>query len=341
MPTIKEVSSLARVSASTVSRVLNGTVPVAEDTRQRVLDAVRELNYRPNAFARSLATNRSGAVGVSINELASPYYGAMVQGVEAGLEEEGMHLLVSSGHVDAGKERKALDFLLDRRADALIVHLESMSDEDVLAYVRGEVPVVLLGRYLPDSPERCVWLDNELGGLIATEHLIEQGHTRIAHVSGPLWFPDSRARLQGYRRALERAGLPYDERYVVEGDFLEEGGRRATQRLLARGVPFSALFSGNDQMAAGVFYALRESAFTIPDDVSVIGFDDVPLAGYLTPGLTTIRQPLFEMGKAAARIALDALSGRKREVRHRFEPTFVGRGSVRPVDGARPARSAE
>lgn len=331
MPTIKQVSSLARVSPSTVSRVLNGTVPVAEETRERVLKAIRELDYRPNAFARSLATNRSGAVGVSINDLASPYYGAMVKGVEAGIEAAGMHLLVSSGHVDALRERKALDFLLERRADALIVHLESMSDEEVLAYVRGKVPVVLMGRYLADATDRCVWLDNELGGEQATQHLIARGHTRIAHLSGPLWFPDSRSRLQGYRRALERAGLPYDERYVVEADFLEEGGYRATQRLIDRGVPFTAIFSGNDQMAAGAFYALRETGFTIPDDVSMIGFDDVPLGRYLSPALTTVRQPLFEMGKAAARIALAALAGTETEVTHRFEPQLVPRHSVRDV----------
>lgn len=331
MPTIREVSRRARVSASTVSRVLNGTVPVRNDTRQRVLDAISELDYRPNAFARSLATNRSGGVGVSVNDLSSPYYGAMIKGVEAEIEAAGMHLVVSSGHADAVKERRSIEFLLDRRPDVLIVHLESMPDVEILDWMKRDVPVILMGRFLADAEARCVWLDNEMGGELATRHLVDKGHTRIAHLSGPLFYPDSRARLQGYRRALEGAGLPYDERYVVEADFLEEGGYKAARRMLSRELPFTAIFSGNDQMAAGALQAVRESGFSVPRDISVIGFDDVLFARYLTPTLTTIRQPLAEMGMAAARIALDVLDGKEREVVHRFEPTLITRESVRSI----------
>lgn len=331
MPTIREVSKLAKVSASTVSRVLNGTVPVAEPTRTRVLDAIEKLDYRPNAFARSLATNRSGGIGVSVNDLSSPYYGAMIKGVEAEVEAAGMHLLVASGHVDALREREALEFLLDRRSDALVVHLESMSDDEVLHFMERGVPMVLMGRYLADAEDRCVWLDNELGGELAARHLLDSGHTSIAHLAGPLHFPDARARLHGFRRALEAAGVHYDERHVVEADFLEAGGYAATLRLLSRGVPFTAIASANDQMAAGALQALAENGFSVPDDVSVIGFDDVLFARYLSPSLTTVRQPLEEMGRAAARIALALLEGRETEVERRFEPTLVTRDSVRPT----------
>lgn len=329
MPTIREVSRRAKVSASTVSRVLNGTVPVAEETRRRVLQAIEELDYRPNAFARSLATNRSGGIGVSVNDLGSPFYGAMIKGVEAEVEEAGMHLLVASGHVDAAREREALEFLADRRCDALVVHLESMSDAEVLSFMDRGVPLILMGRYLADAEDRCVWLDNERGGELATEHLLATGHERIAHLAGPLYYPDARSRLHGYRRALERAGGVYDERYVVEADFHEQGGYDATLRLLARGVAFDAIVSANDQMAAGSLQALRENGFSVPDDVSVIGFDDVLFARYLTPTLTTVRQPLEEMGRAAARIALAVLDGKETEVRRRFDPTLVVRESVR------------
>ena len=334
MPTIREVSRRAGVSPSTVSRVLNGTVPVSEATRQRVLDAIDELDYRPNAFARSLATNRSGGVGVTVNDLGSPYYGAMIQGIETEVEAAGMHLVVASGHADAARERRSVQHLIDRRPEVLVVHLESMPDREIFELMNGPVPVVLIGRFLPDAEDRCVWLDNELGGELATRHLIEQGHTRIAHISGPLSFPDSRARLHGYRTALERAGLPFDERYVVEADYLEQGGAQGVGRLLSRDVPFTALFSGNDQMAAGSILALRESGFSIPGDVSVMGFDDVLLGRYLTPTLTTVRQPLAEMGQAAARIALDVLTDTKREVIRRFEPTLVVRESVRSLVSA-------
>ena len=331
MPTIKEVSRRANVSASTVSRVLNGTVPVAEETRRRVLDAIRELDYRPNAFARSLATNRSGGIGVSVNDLASPFYGEIVRGIEGEAEAAGMHLLVSSGHADAEKERRALEFLLERRPDVLVVHLESIPDLERMELMNGDVPIVLVGRYLADAEERCVWLDNESGGEMATRHLIDNGHGRIAHITGPLSFPDSRARLLGHRRALDKAGIDFDERLQVEGDFLEEGGYRAARRLLDRKVDFTAIASANDQMATGALQALREAGIRVPHDISMIGYDDVLFARYLTPTLTTIRQPLEEMGRAAARIALALLDATDEEVMHKFEPTLVVRESVRAL----------
>lgn len=329
MPTIKEVSRRANVSASTVSRVLNGSVPVAEETRKRVLEAIEELDYRPNAFARSLATNRSGGIGVSVNDLSSAFYGAMVSGIEMEAEAAGMHLLVSSGHADAAKERKALEFLLARRPDVLVIHVEAIPDLELVELMQGDVPIVLMGRYLAEMEDRCVYLDNEAGGELATQHLIDQGHERIAHIAGPLSYPDSRARLLGLRRALDRAGIAFDERLQVEGDFVEDGGYRAVRRLLDRDAPFSAIFSANDQMAIGALQALREAGIRVPEDVSVIGYDDVLLARYLTPTLTTIRQPLEEMGRAATRIALDLLEGAEEEVVHKFEPSLVVRESVR------------
>jgi LacI family transcriptional regulator len=328
VPTIREVSRRARVSASTVSRVLNGTAPVAEETRKRVLAAINDLSYQPNAFARSLATNRSGGIGVSVNDLSSPYYGAILKGIESVVEAAGMHMVVSSGHADGRMERESVEFLLARRPDALVVHLEATPDDELLELMRGPVPVVLVGRYLADAEKRCVFLDNETGGELATRHLIENGHTSIAHIAGPLSYPDARARLQGYRQALERAGIGFDERLVVEADFLEEGGYRAAKRLLGRESAFSAIFAGNDQMAAGALQALREARKSVPLDVSVMGYDDVLFARYLTPALTTIRQPLVEMGQAAAEILLDALNGSEREVRRKFEPQLVSRESI-------------
>ena len=331
MPTIREVSRRAKVSASTVSRVLNGTVPVSEDIRERVLAVVEELNYRPNAFARSLVTNRSGGIGVSVNDLGSPYYGAMIKGVEAEVEAAGMHLLVSTGHADALMERRAIEFLSERRPDALVVHLEAMPDAEILELMEGSVPIVLMGRRLTGAEDRCVHLDNTVGGDLATTHLLDKGHTRIAHLAGPPSFPDAGERLAGYRRALDRAGIPFDGRYVVEGDFLEESGYLATRAFLDAMLPFTGIFCANDQMAAGCLQALREADLAVPGDVSVVGYDDVQFARYLSPTLTTVRQPLAQMGRAAARIALAVLEGTETEVKHRFEPMLVMRESVRAV----------
>jgi LacI family transcriptional regulator len=264
--------------------------------------------------------------------VASPYFRTLIRGVEAEAEAAGMHLLVSSGHAEAAKEQAALEFLADRRSDALVAHIEALSDEALLGFMQRETPLIVVGRRLAQREDRCVYLDNEAGGAMAARHLLEHGHTRIAHISGPLGFPDSRARLRGYRRALEAAGIPFDENLVTEGDFLEAGGYRAMRQLLARKVPMTAVFTANDQMAAGVFKALREAGLGIPDDISVVGYDDVLLARYLYPSLTTIRQPLEEMGRAATRAALALLAGEETEVSNRFEPQLVSRESVRKRD---------
>ena len=329
MPTIKEVSMRAKVSPSTVSRVLNGTTPVSAPVRRRVLAAVQELDYTPNAFARGLATNRSGGVGITVNHIGSPYYGVILGGVEEAVEAAGMHLMVASGKAHADKERDAIQFMRQRRSDALIVQAEALADEELIDLVgSSEAPIVIFGRYVPELHDRCVHLDNELGGRIATEHLIAHGHRTIGHVAGPLSFPDSRHRLQGYRQALHAAGLPFDERLVVEGDFREEGGYAAARRLLERVPNLHAIFVANDQMAAGAIRAAGDLGHAVPTDLSLVGFDDVLLAQYVSPALTTVRQPLRDMGRAAADIAIARLLGRKGEVRTRFEPELVLRQSV-------------
>ncbi len=331
MSTIKEVSRLAGVSISTVSRVLNDTVPVADETKRRVLNAVQKLDYQPNAFARGLVTNRSGGVGVTVNDLSSPYFGTLLKGVEEVIEEAGMHLIVASGHAKAETERRAVEFLKQRRTDALIIHSEELPDADLLNWAKGDIPILVIGRYIAELAKSCVYLDNETGGRLATRHLLEKGHRRIAHITGPLSIHDSRERLVGYRRALEEAGLNYEEDFVVEADFMEAGGQIATKRLLERKLDFSAIFVANDQMAVGVLQTLREAGLRVPEDISLVGFDDVLLARYLYPALTTIRQPLFEMGQAAAKLALAALDGKEMGVRRKFEPELIVRKSVTSI----------
>jgi LacI family transcriptional regulator len=327
--TIREVSSLARVSISTVSRVLNGTAPVAEETRGRVLAAVDKLEYRPNAFARSLVTNRSGCLGVIVGEINSPFFGELLKGIEDKAESVGMHLMVSSGHAQEASETTALQFLQQRRPDAIIVYVEALGDETLQRLTYKDMPIVVLGRYIKDTP--CVYLGNEQGGLMATESLIQQGHKRVAHLSGPMHLPDSVARLKGYQKALESHTLPYDPSLVVEGNFSEGGGYEKTKELLSRAKEFTALFVANDQMVAGALRALREASLGVPEDVSVIGYDDIPLARFLYPPLTTIRQPLADMGRAAAEIALALINGQETEVVQKFEPQLIVRESVKSI----------
>lgn len=329
MATIKDVSRLANVSVSTVSRVLNGVVPVADAKRAAVMDAIEHLGYRPNVFARSLATNRSGGIGVVVNELSSPMYAAIIQGIETVIEGQGLHMIVSSGHATRELERTSYQFLKERRTDALILQLEATPDDDVLAWTRQETPIVIVGRYIEELADRCIHLDNVYGGCVATRHLIERGHRRVAHITGNMALKDARDRVDGYRQALSEAGIPYDASLLVEGNFVEEGGQNGMQRLLDRDIGFTALFAANDQTAAGAINVLRVRGLRVPDDVSVIGFDDVFLARYVYPPLTTIRQPLVEMGQVAAWLTLSALGARARgEVIRKFEPVLVERESV-------------
>jgi len=311
MTTIKEVSNYANVSPSTVSRVLNGTAVVNDETKERVLKAIEKLNYEPNAFARGLATNRSGCIGVVINEIVSPYYATLVQGIEEVVEEHDMHLIVSSGHANAQSEIRAVEFLQKRRADALIMHLEDVSDYELLSWLEQDefqsIPLILIGRYVAELQNQCIHLDNEYGGYLATKHLIENGHSKIAHISGKLDIKDSRDRLQGYRRALQEVTIEFNEDYVVEGQFSIESGQMAMKRLLDRNLDLTAIFIANDEMAAGALQVLRAANIQVPEEISIVGYDDVFIARFLYPALTTVRQPLTEMGQAAAELALAEL----------------------------------
>lgn len=330
MATIREVSKRAGVSVATVSRVVNGNQKVVEATRQKVLRAMSELGYEPNSFARSLATNKSETIGMVVGELAGPFFGEMMQFAERVIRDAGKHLIITSGHASLAEERDAIEFLLKRRCDALILHLDLMPDTEILRRVDAEsTPIVLVNRLVPEIIGQCIYLDNEAGGYLATHHLIERGHRRIACITGPLYKSDARDRLNGYRNALKQADISYDERLVVEGDYLEHGGEVALERLFRRDTHFTGLVTGNDLMAIGAIKALRRNGLRVPDDCSVVGYDDVVMARYNEPGLTTVRVPIEQFGAEAGRLALNLGSGFSFKVQHLFQPTLVERASTR------------
>lgn len=331
MATIREVARLANVSVATVSRVMNG-VAVTPANKAAVLAAVQQLDYRPNVFARSLATNRSGSIGVVVNEVTGLFYGGIIQGIESVVEQHGMHLTVSSGHRDANREREVVESLTQSRVDALILLISATSDYELIELAGHDRPVVVIGRHIAELADQCVFVDNVHGGYIATRHLIEQGHRRIVHLTGNLSMKDGRDRLDGYKSALRDAGIDFDESLIVEGEFVEAGGHRGVQRLLRRGTAFTAVFAANDQSAAGALLALKEAGLKVPDDVSVVGYDDVLLARYVSPALTTVGQPFVEMGRSAARLALSAIGvPYPSRIVSRFEPRLVVRESVAPA----------
>ncbi len=302
--TIYQVAEAAGVSVATVSRALNGG-PVAPETRTRVLAAVRRLGYRPDRLAQGLATGKSRTVGVVIPDAAGPLYGQMQRGLADVLAAAGFGYIATESRRDPGREAALLDEMLARKVEALVLVGSGLPPEALKARFGKLPPVVLIEREGGEAGVPTFQIDNERGAYRATRHLIEAGHRRIAHVRG--LRRAGREREAGYRRALAEAGLAPGP--VVAGDFSEEGGYRAARELLAAG-GFTAVFVANDRMALGVYRAAFEGGLRIPDDLSVVGFDNLPFAAYLNPPLTTLEQPAQRLGALAGEAVLALVGGR-------------------------------
>jgi LacI family transcriptional regulator len=332
MATIYEVSRLAGVSLATVSRVMNDSARVTEKTRQKVLSAMAELGYRPSSIAQSLASNRTNSVGILVPELHGPFFGTMLSGIEAELRGAKKHVIITVGHSDEEKEIDGIEFLESRNCDALILHVDAVSDRYLEGLKSGRTPFVVINRSIPGIADNCINLDNEYGGYIATKALLERGHRKVAYISGPRWKKDANERLAGHKRALGEFGVPFDETLKFEGDFHESGGASGMEYLIGTGVPFSAVVCANDDMAAGAMVVARNSGLQIPDDVSVVGFDNVIFSHFTYPQLSTIDYPISDMGQMAARWILQNVYGQDgHEIRNLFKPELVDRASIRTI----------
>jgi LacI family transcriptional regulator len=305
--TVVDVARLAGVSVSTVSRILNHNVRVAADKRQAVESAIQMLQFRPNLTARSLRSGSTQTIGILTQDLASPYFTGGSRGIEEGLAGSGFAPLVVPGHWNPTEEYDRARLLMARRVDAMIILGGTLRDEQV-AEMAQRLPIAITGRQLQAPNVSSFHLDQLAGGQMATRHLIELGHRRIAHIAGPSDHPDAIERKEGFLAAHREANLSVDPRLIVQGDYLEEGGMQALQQLLDSDTPFSAIFCANDQTLWGVRLALHQRGLQVPRDVSLVGFDDLPQCMYMTPPVTTVRQPIHEMGRAAARAVLQALN---------------------------------
>jgi LacI family transcriptional regulator len=293
--TLIEVARAAKVSTATVSRILNGTAKVEQDKRDAVESAIARLGFSPNLFARGLKTGITMTVGVLTQAIESPFYALALKGIEVGLQPTGHSPIIVSGHWDAPTDMASLRVLTSRRVDGLIVLTGSMADADIYN-VATILPVVITERTLKGPNLHSIMLDQQAGGLMATEHLISLGHTRIAHIAGPKDRLDANQRYDGYLLAHRAAGIAPDPQLYVQGDYTYKGGLAAMHRILSTGVKVSAVFCCNDETAFGARLALHERGLQVPGDVSIVGFDDTPVSQFMTPPLTTVRQPVFEMG---------------------------------------------
>ena len=308
--TLEMVAQASGVSPSTVSRILNGTAVVSELKKAAVDEAIARLGFVPNPVARGLAGGRTLSIGVVTQAIDSPFYGAAMRGIEAELDQAGYAPLFVSGHWNAVEEARAIEVLRSRRVDGLIVLTGRLSDSALRAHAKS-LPVVVLGRRLKAPGLVSLDFDNFEGGRLATHHLLALGHRRIVFIAGDPQHPDSVDRERGYRAALEAAGLGYDPALVMPGAFHEESGLLAVERLLESRQRFSAIFAANDQMAFGAALGLHRRRLRVPDEVSLVGFDDLPQARYVIPPLTTVQHPAQAMGRLAAVAMLQLLRGEK------------------------------
>jgi LacI family transcriptional regulator len=306
--TLQMVAELAGVSSSTVSRILNGSAKVSPAKQKAVDAAIAQLGFMPNPVARGLAGGRTLSIGVVTQSIDSPYYGEGLRGIEAVLGAAGYMPLFASGHWTVADEKKCVDLLLSRRVDGMIVFTGRLPDETLMEVAR-RVPTVVTGRKLSAPGLFSLNFANVDGARMATRHLIDLGHRRIVHILGPREHADARERKEGYRRALKEAGIPYDPALVVQGDFSEAGGLKALSQLMESRVDFSAIFAANDQTAYGAALGLYRRNLRVPDDVAVVGFDDLAGSQYSIPPLTTIRQPVYQLGELGALAVLAMLRG--------------------------------
>lgn len=329
MITIRDVARAAGVSVATVSRVLNNPAVTSPETRERVLKATAQLGYRPNANAKALATQNSDMLGVAVMDVSDPFFGALVKGVDAVAHRYDKHLLIANSYHDAEKERDAIEMLIRQRCNALIVHAKMLSDAELGEFMRQLPGMVLINRVIAGYESRCVGLDNYAGGAMATRVLLENGHRRIGYLASRHAIEDQAERQRGYEEALLRSGIIADPAWRAAAEPDLAGGEAAMVELLGRNQRLSALFAYNDAMAAGAISALRENGIEVPAHFSIIGFDDIPIARYTSPKLTTIRYPITSMASLATELALNAAAGRlSAGAEHCFMPTLVRRWSV-------------
>ena len=325
--TLEMVAQAAGVSPSTVSRILNGTAVVSDDKRQAVDHAIATLGFVPNPVARGLAGGRTLSVGVITQTIDSPFFGGALRGIEGELSASGYSPLFVSGQWSAAHEARCIDVLRARRVDGIIV-LDGRLADSALTALAASVPVVVTGRTLKAPGVFSLSFDNFEGARLATHHLLQRGHHRIAFITGDSRHPDAKERLRGYRAAMQAAGLTLDPALVVPGQYTEDSGRLALERLLDGRVDFSAIFAANDQMALGASLGLHRRGLHVPEDVSLVGFDDVATATYCIPPLSTVHHPVHELGQIAARAMLQLLAG-ETPAMQLPAPRFIVRESTR------------
>ena len=307
--TIKDIARMAEVSTATVSMILNNKDGnISAVTREKVLRIVKENNYIPNTMARSLVTRQTKTIGLVIPDIVNPFFPELARGAEDKASEAGYSIIYCNTDDDLEKEEKYINMLAEKMVDGIVFTHSAKRTSGLSPIDRGNIPVILIDRDLESSNVKGkVLVDNLEGAYKAVRHLIDKGYKKIAFITGALTSTTAKDRLAGYRKALEESGIEYNKNYIRAGQYKSEWGLTAAKQLLDEGLDFDAVFCGNDLIAISVIKLLKSKGFTIPNDVGIVGFDDIYMASVVEPGLTTIKQPNYEMGYKAVEMLIEVL----------------------------------
>ena len=307
--TMKDIAKQAGVSVATVSYVVNKSRWVSPELTARVLDAIQQLGYSPNAVARNLRQNRTQMIGLIVPDSSNPFFAEIAKGIEDAGFEAGYSVILCNSNASLERELVYLNLLQSKRVDGIIFIATTTQVEQIRPVVKSGIPVVIFYRELPGLGVDTFQIDNFKAGYLATQHLIELGHREIACIQPASPVTPSGLRVDGYQKAMQEAGLAAPEALMPRGDNRVSGGKKAALELVESGLPFSAIFSANDAMAIGAIRALRELGYSIPENVSIVGVDDIILASYCEPPLTTVAQPKYDAGCQAINFLIERIQG--------------------------------
>jgi LacI family repressor for deo operon, udp, cdd, tsx, nupC, and nupG len=327
MVKMSDVAKLANVSTATVSRVLRNPETVKENTRKKVLNVIEQLNYQPNILARHFRRNETNTILVMVPNILNTVFTGIIEGIESEAARNGYRVLLGNTNKSVENEYGLIDLLKQKQTDGMILFSARM-DPKTLVNLSEEYPIVLTTAYIDGLKVPTVSIDNISSSRNAVEHLIKLGHTRIAHISGPLEFNGSRDRYKGYQQALLQNDLKIDSMLVQEGDFTLESGYNLMLKFIAMEHPPTAVFTANDEMAMGVVKAAKDYGLKVPEDLAVVGFDNISFSAIFEPALTTVAQPLFKMGQVSMQLLLQQIQGvQVSKIQHILESELIIRDS--------------
>ena len=306
--TLKMVAESAGVSVNTASRAINSKPDINEETKKRVLQVAQELGYVRNATAVALRTRKTGTIGVVIADNRNPFYAELLNGIEVAAREKNYHIILANTQRDYKKEEEAINLLLTKRVDGLLITPVQDKDEDIKNLLDANIPFVVVGRDFENIEIDAVFNDEVKGGFLATEYLIKKGHKRIALIDGFLYKSPAKGRLEGYKKALNKYRISLDESLISVGDINIEDGYERTKQMLEKNLEFTAIFTYNDMMAFGSMQAIKEKGLRIPEDIGLVGYDDIQFSSLISPSLTTIRLKKQELGIESVKLLFSRIN---------------------------------